>query len=134
MSTVQSFRACGILVDYSFYADREPYILNGAFALDNRSETPLRFSVRQVWCQAAGQVVPCEQYFVYRLPSFDQEDPEDISLLPGTSAQFEVSFPQLSAVPYLQSEVEVGIELRVAGTPVTVLSPYRITRRTPRLK
>jgi hypothetical protein len=130
MSTAKAFSACGVPVDYSFYSDQEPYILNGAFLLDNQAEEALQFSVRRVWCQVPGQNLPVEHFFVYRLPDFNEEDPAAIQQPPHMTTQFEVSFPQISAVPYMQQDIQVGIELVVAGDVLTVFSGYRISRRT----
>jgi hypothetical protein len=132
MSSAKAFSARGVPVDYSFYADHEPYILNGAFQVDNQAEEPLQFAVRKVWCQVPGQNLPLEHFFVYRLPDFKEEDPAAVRLPPRTTAQFEVSFTQISAVPYMQQKIQVGIELVVAGEAVTVFSAYRISRRTKR--
>ena len=132
MSSAKAFTARGVPVDYSFYADHEPYILNGAFNVNNQGKEPLQFAVRRVWCQVAGQTLPQEHFFVYRQPDFGEEDPTAIQQPPQTTAQYEVSFPQISAVPYLQQMIQVGIELEVAGEAVTVFSTYRISRRTKR--
>ena len=132
MISTKNFKVRGIPVDYTFYSDHEPYILNGAFQIDNQAEGPLQFAVRKVWCQVPGQNLPLENFFVYRLPDFNEEDSTAIQQPPQLSAQFEVSFPQISAVPYIQQKIRIGIELVVAGEAVTVFSTYRISRRTKR--
>lgn len=130
MSSAKTFSARGLTVDYSFYSENEPYILNGAFQLDNQAEEPLQFAVRKVWCQVPGQHLPVEHFFIYRLPDFNEEDPSAIQQPPHMTTQFEVSFPQISAVPFMQQDIQVGIELVVAGDALTVFSGYRISRRT----
>lgn len=130
MSYAKTFSVHGLPVDYSFYSDLEPYILNGAFQLENQAEDPLQFAVRKVWCQVPGQNLPVEHFFVYRLPDFNEEDPAAIQQPPHMTSKFEVSFPQISAVPYMQQDIQVGIELVVAGDALTVFSGYRISRRT----
>ncbi|MHB9033167.1 MAG: hypothetical protein ACYC6L_08980 [Anaerolineae bacterium] len=132
MSSSAAFSTRGVLVNYSFYSDREPYILNGAFQLANKDTQPLAFSVCKVWCQVAGQVLPQDTFFVYRLPDLDEEDTKEILIPPLKTVRFEVSFPQISAVPYLQQKIQIGIELAVAGATVTIFSNYRISRRTKR--
>jgi hypothetical protein len=132
MSSAKAFSARGLPVDYSFYSDHEPYILNGAFQLDNQAEEPLQFAVRKVWCQVPGQNLPVEHFFVYRLPDFNEEDPATIQQPPHLTTQFEVSFPQISAAPYMRQHIQVGIELVVAGDALAVFSIYRISRRTKR--
>ncbi len=132
MTSPQTFSASGIPVEYSFYADHEPYILNGIFQLESQAGSPVQFSVLKVWCQSAEQSLPLDHFFVYRLPDYIEEDPKAIHQLPHETVQYEVSFPRIHAVPYLHQPVQVGVELEVAGERVTVFSPYNIHRRTQR--
>jgi hypothetical protein len=132
MNPVKAFSVRGIPIEYSFYSDHEPYILNGAFQLNNQADETLQFAVRRVWCQVPGQNLPLEHFFVYRLPDFDEEDPTTIQQPPHTTTQFEVSFPQVTATPYMKQKIQIGIELVVAGEVVIVFSTYRISRRTKR--
>jgi hypothetical protein len=132
MTSSKTFLARGMPVEYSFYSDREPYILNGLFQLDNQSESPLQFSVRKVWCQVPGENLPLDSFFVYRFPDFTEEDPATIQQPPLSKVQYEVSFPKILAVPYLRQPIQIGIELEVMGETVSVFSSYQISRRTKR--
>ncbi len=132
MNSPKNFYAQGIPVEYSFYSDHEPYILNGTFEIENKSELTLQFSIHQVWCQVLDRRMPIAQFFVYRLPGFEEEDPLTLQQPPNTTVQYEVSFPQIPAVPYLNEQIQIGIELEISGEMITVLSPYQISRRTKR--
>lgn len=134
MSSPTTFHAGGVPVDYSFYSDQEPNIRNGTFEVTNQAADSLHFAVHRIWCRAGGQELPLAQFFVYRQPNFEEEDPVAIQQPPQSTVQYEVTFAPISAAPYLQEEIEVGIELLVEGETTTVFSPYHITRRTKRAR
>jgi hypothetical protein len=124
------FTATGIPVAYSYYSDQEPSISHGTIQLENQSKDPLRFSIRKIWCQVDDEIIPIGNFFVYKLPNYDVRESKSIHQPPRSTIQYEITFPKLSAVPYLDREIQIAVELEAAGEVVTVLSPYTISRRT----
>ena len=124
------FTATGITVEYSFYSDQEPSISHGTIQIDNQSRDPLRFSIRKTWCQVDDEIIPIDSFFVYKLPNYDVREPKAIHQPPRSTIQYEISFPKFSAVPYLDRDIQIAVELDLDGEAVTALSPYIVSRRT----
>ena len=134
MKQPQSLIVKGIAVDRSFYSNQEPVITHGTIELMNSGEESLIVAIGQVRCLGGSDIIPIDSFFLYLLPDYDEKDPYRIELLPDTTSQYEISFPLISAVPYLTEEIQIEATLEVDGETVQVRSPYHISRRTPKLR
>ena len=132
MSDFESLDAKGLKVEKIFYSYQEPTITHGAFKLENGSEEMVSFSISQVRCLAGGDVIPIEEFFLYLLPEYEEQEPSGFELPPNSIQQYEVSFPPVSAAAYLRADVHIEVTLDQDGKTIKVLSPYEIIRRTPK--
>ena len=127
-----SLSARGLPVQRSFYSNQEPVVTHGSFELENSGREPMMLSIGRVRLLGGSDIIPIDDFFLYLLPDYEEKDPALIELLSLTTSQYEISFPPISAVPYLIEDIEVEIMLEVAGETVQVRSPYQISRRTPK--
>jgi hypothetical protein len=128
---MKSLTARGIPVERSFYSNQEPFITHGTIELENSGDSPVSLAVEQVRCLAGNDVTPIEDFFLYLLPDYVEGDPDQIELPANTTSQYEVSFPRLSAVPYLSDEIQIEVTFTTdRGERFQARSPYHISRRT----
>lgn len=124
-----SLSLTGIPVHSSFYSSEEPTITHGIIEVDNRNKEGIHFSILRVRCLAKGDKITIATFFVYRLPDYEEEDPDNIEQLPQTTVQYEISFAPIPATPYLGGEIQIDVELQINNETSSVYSPYYMTRR-----
>ena len=128
----KSLIAKGIPVDRSFYSTQEPTITYGAIELQNLDSTIHQFTVLKINCQAGDETIPIKNFFIYRLPNYEEVEPVNIDQQPLTTTQYEISFAAIPATPYWNRDIVVEMELDIDGETLLVQSPYLISIRTKR--
>lgn len=130
MTQLKSLAARGIAVQRSFYSNQEPVITHGIIELRNSGVASATLSIAEVKCLVGTDVITIEDFFLYLLPDYEETEPGHVELPSGATRQYEISFPRLSAVPYLPEDIEIEVTLEFGEDRIRVRSPYRISRRT----
>ncbi|MFQ5433399.1 MAG: hypothetical protein ACE5FD_00825 [Anaerolineae bacterium] len=128
----ESFTVRGIQVYQNYYSTEEPTITHGIIELENLGKNTVCFSIRQVRCLAQDDAILMDSFFVYGLPEYNEEDPKNIHQRPLTTVQYEISFPSVSAIPYLNREIQIEVEVKINDEVVLVNSTYRLIKRIKR--
>lgn len=128
----QSLNVQGITVHRSFYSTQEPVITHGVIELQNSEQNSHQVAIRKVTFKSGDDTIPINDFFLYQLPDYQEVDPNNLEQPPLTTNQYEISFQAISAVPYLNREMQVEVELDLNGKTVVLASPYIISIRTKR--
>jgi hypothetical protein len=126
----KSLIARGIPVETSFYSVQEAVITHGVIEIDNRSQKAHQAAIRRVICYLGEETVSINSFFLYRLPDYEELDFTRFEQPPLTTSQYEVSFPFIPALTYLNRDIQVEVELSLNGETILLRSPYTITIRT----
>lgn len=120
----------GLEVTKDYYSKEEPFITHGLFHVRNRTNAVIGFSVRQVSCLAGSESIKIPGYYLYKLPDYQEIEQAEIMLNRDESVHLEISFPGISAAPFLHENVCVELQIFFENRLKSIRSPIRIRIRT----
>lgn len=129
---LQNLEAQGLPVDIHFYRPNSPAITFGNFQLNNNGANAIELSITHVACRVGDVQTAVDDYFLYVLPDYEEQDVDKITLASCSENVFEISFAaiDLSELPF--GDVVVAVRLCVDDVEFDVMSPVTITIRTRR--
>ena len=120
-----------IPVQASFYPHQEPTVTHGVMELENPDNVVHQVSIKQVAFHAGEDRIPINNFFLYRLPDYEEIDSRTIVQPALTTSQYEVSFSPIAISGYATGDMYLTVELESNGDIVALRSMYQLTFRTP---
>jgi hypothetical protein len=130
--TVPDLDVWGLDVHQTVTEPARPAVSHGRLAIRNSSAAPRRVTIDQVMVIGEASSIAVERFYVYRLPSYDEEAADAIEIAQHEEASFEVSFAAQPLAPGLATDVAVTFDVTADGVTERIVSLWSWTIRTPR--